>query len=63
MKKTVTEIDFLDAMNSWDSYAAKVLFDYLTDLEDEQGEEMELDAVALRGEFNYYQGNGSFGFM
>ena len=37
MKKTVTERDFLDAMN-WDSYASKLLFEYLTDLEDDQGQ-------------------------
>ena len=63
MKKTVTEKDFLDAMNSWDGYAAKVLFDYLTDLEDDQGQEMELDAVAFRGEFGYYQGDDILDFM
>ena len=63
MKKTVTEKDFLDAMDSWDSYAAKVLFEYLTDLEDDQGQEMELDAVAFRGEFSYYQGNDILDFM
>ena len=63
MKKTVTERDFLDAMDSWDRYAAKVLFEYLTDLEDDQGQEMELDAVAFRGEFDYYQGDDIFDFM
>ena len=63
MKKTVTEKDFLDAMDSWDRYAAKVLFEYLTDLEDDQGEEMELDAIAFRGEFSYYQGNDIFVFI
>ena len=50
-------------MNSWDGYAAKVLFEYLTDLEDDQGEEMELDAIAFRGEFSYYQGDDIFDYM
>lgn len=63
MKKTVTERDFLDAMDSWDSHAAKVLFEYLTDLEDDQGEEMELDAVAFRSEFEYYQDDDILDFM
>ena len=63
MKKTVTESDFLDAMNSWDGYAAKVLFEYLTDLEDDQGQEMELDGPAFMSEFSYYQGNDIFDFM
>ena len=63
MKKTVTEKDFLDAMDSWDSYAAKVLFEYLTDLEDYQDEEMELDGPAFMSGFSYYQGDDIFDFM
>ena len=62
MKKTVTERDFLDAMN-WDRYASKLLFEYLTDLEDDQGQEMELDGPAFMSEFSYYQGNDILDFM
>ena len=63
MKKTVAESDFLDAMNSWDGYAAKVLFEYLTDIEYDQGEKMELDRPAFMPEFSYYQGDDIFDFM
>ena len=56
MKQTVTFADFLDAFRIYDRPASapkfsydglKILFDYLEDLEDDIGEEFELDVVAL----------------
>ena len=63
MKKTVTEREFLKAMDNWDKYAAELLYEYLIHLENEQGEEMQFDTVAFKSEFEYYQGDDIFDFM
>ena len=53
MKTTVTLSDFRDAFraaNRLDQFSyqgLEVLFDYLTDYEDQTGEEIELDVIAL----------------
>lgn len=53
MKKTVNESDFMDAFRRYDRYdqfgyaALSALFGYLNEIEEETGEEMELDVIAL----------------
>lgn len=53
MKTTVSNSDFVDAFRRYDRYdqfgydALCSLFDYLENLEDETGEEMELDVIEL----------------
>lgn len=53
MKTTVTQSDFIDAFRRYDRYdqfgydALCSLFDYLEQLEEDLGEEMELDVIAI----------------
>lgn len=60
MKQTVSQYDFADAFKKMDradnfSYEGlKVLFDYLEELEEATGEEMELDVIAICCDFSEY---------
>lgn len=53
MKTTVNQSEFIDAFHSYDRYeqfgydALVSLFDYMEQLEEDTGEEMELDVIAL----------------
>ena len=53
MKTTVNQSEFIDAFHRYDRYdqfgydALCSLFDYLEQMEDDCGEEMELDVIAL----------------
>lgn len=53
MKQTVNFSSFVDAFHAYNRYdqfgyvALKVLFDYLEELEEDCGNEMELDVIAL----------------
>ena len=53
MKATVTRSSFIDAFRAYDRYdqfgykALGVLFNYLEDYENDTGEEIELDVIAL----------------
>ena len=61
MKRTVTEYEFVNAFDEMDrghnfSRAARfALYEYLTDLEDDCGIEIELDVIALCCEFTEYE--------
>ena len=60
MKRTINEHDFVDAFQGTDyqnqfSYEGKVaLYEYLTELEDSSGFEMELDVIAICCEYIEY---------
>lgn len=60
MKQTVTEYEFIKAFNDYnrsDSFsipARKALFNYYTDLEEDSGEEMELDVIGICCEWVEY---------
>lgn len=60
MKQTINEYDFIDAFRKMDRYntfghdALKALFEYLEEYEESTGEEMELDVIALCGDFTQY---------
>ena len=60
MKRTINEHDFVDAFQCTDyqnqfSYEGKVaLYEYLTELEDSSGFEMELDVIAICCEYTEY---------
>ena len=60
MKRTINEHDFVNAFQGTDyqdlfSYEGKVaLYEYLTQLEEDTGFEMELDVIALCCEFREY---------
>lgn len=60
MKTTVTSYDFVKAFDDYDrstkfSRAARfALFDYLEEVEEDTGEEMELDVISLCGEYTEY---------
>jgi hypothetical protein len=66
MKQTVNFSHFCDAFTaagrgdqfSYDGLQA--LYDYITDLEDETGEEYELDVIALCGDFSEYENLAEF---
>jgi len=53
MKTTITKSAFMDAFHAYDRYdqfgyaALSSLFDYLEEMEDGMGEEIELDVIAL----------------
>ena len=61
MKRTINEHDFVDAFQDTDyqnqfSYEGKVaLYEYLKELEDSTGFEMELDMIALCCEYTEYE--------
>jgi len=60
MKKTINEKQFIQAFdqmgrgNQFSEEALKELFDYLSEIENDSGEEIELDVVALCCEFVEY---------
>jgi hypothetical protein len=53
MKQTIHQSNFIDAFHDYDRYdqfgyaALCSLFDYFQDIEDDTGEEMELDVIAI----------------
>lgn len=61
MKKTTNFYDFEQAFHSHNRfdqfgyYGLKALFDYLENYEDETGEEIELDVIALCCDFTLYE--------
>jgi len=61
MKKTIYENDFIRAFEGSGIYSNKfsrkglqVLYNFLTELEEDTGEEMELDIVAIAEDFSEY---------
>jgi len=59
MKKTVTEFDFVNDFtairpNNFTREALYALFDYFEQLEDETGEEIEFDPIAICCDFTEY---------
>ena len=58
MYKTLTTGQIVDALrddsNPWSYAGAEALAEYLEDLEESTGQEMELDAVAIRCDFAEY---------
>ena len=60
MKQTLSTLEaanilFNDEFAGWTYGAAYALAEYLEELEEETGEEMELDRIALRCEFSEYK--------
>jgi hypothetical protein len=60
MKQTITASQFIDAIvgdeyNSMSREGAEALFEYLEELEDSCGEELEFDKVAIRCDFTEYE--------
>jgi hypothetical protein len=56
MKHTLTKYDFIEWMqqapnNPFSYNGLEILFDYLTDIEEESGQEIEFDPVAFRCDF------------
>lgn len=60
MKTTVTESDFVNAFDAcgrkdqFSRCGRRALFEYLTEIEEESGEEMEFDCIALCCDFSEY---------
>lgn len=60
MKTTVSEHDFLEAfrrmdrMSGWTRAGLQALFDYLEQLEQDTGEELELDVIAICCDYTEY---------
>lgn len=58
MKQSVNFNDFIDAFKRFDRYdafgyeALRVIFDYLEEYEDETGQEIELDVIAICCDYN-----------
>ena len=59
MKDTVTEYQFIDTMaqkqHGFSYEGAKALFEYFEQYEQDTGEEMEFDPIAIRCEFDEYE--------
>ena len=59
MKDTVTEYQFIDTMaqkqHGFSYEGAKALFEYFENLEQDTGEELEFDPVAIRCDFDEYE--------
>ena len=59
MKDTVTEYQFVDTMaqkqHGFSYEGAKALFEYFEQYEQDIGEEMEFDPIAIRCEFDEYE--------
>ena len=61
MKRTVSEYDFFQAFrdmnreNQFSEAGLSALFDYLEQYEDDTGEEIELDVIALCCDFTEYE--------
>ena len=60
MKQTINQYQFVDAfvhMNRGENFSyegLRVLYEYLTDIEEDTGEEMELDVIAICCEFQEF---------
>jgi hypothetical protein len=60
MKTSVSKSDFIREFNDYGRVSnfgidgLEALYDYLTELEDDTGEELELDVIALCCDFNRY---------
>jgi hypothetical protein len=58
MKKSITFSDFCDAFRAYDRYEAfgydglRVIFDFFESYEEETGEEVELDVIAICCDYN-----------
>ena len=59
MKDTVTEYQFIDTMaqkqHGFSYEGAKALFEYFEQYEQDTGEEMEFDPIAIRCDFDEYE--------
>ena len=62
MKQIITESQFINAFKSWDTYknqfsykGLKALFEWFEEYENDIGEEMELDVIAICCEFTEYE--------
>jgi len=59
MKDTVTEYQFVNEMaqaqHGFTREGARALFEYFENLEQDTGEEMEFDPIAIRCEFDEYE--------
>lgn len=59
MKDTITEYQFVDTMaqkqHGFTREGARALFEYLENFEQDTGEEMEFDPVAIRCDFDEYE--------
>jgi len=59
MKDTVTEYQFVDTMaqaqHGFTREGARALFEYFENLEQDTGEELEFDPVAIRCDFDEYE--------
>ncbi len=59
MKDTVTEYQFVDTMaqpqHGFTREGARALFEYLENFEQDTGEELEFDPVAIRCDFDEYE--------
>jgi len=59
MKDTITEYQFVDTMSQkqhgFTREGARALFEYLENFEQDTGEEMEFDPVAIRCDFDEYE--------
>jgi hypothetical protein len=59
MKDTVTEYQFVDTMaqkqHGFSYEGAKALFEYFEQYEQDTGEEMEFDPIAIRCDFDEYE--------
>jgi len=59
MKDTVTEYKFIDTMaqpqHGFSYEGAKALFEYFENFEQDTGEELEFDPVAIRCDFDEYE--------
>jgi hypothetical protein len=65
MKTTVTEYDFMEMFkrvrpDNFSYQGLQVLFDYLENFEEDTGEELELDVIALCCDFTEYANLGEF---
>ena len=66
MKTNVTKSDFRDAfqkmdrMNGWSYEGLGALYDYLTEMEEDCGTEIELDVIAYCCEYTEYASLGAF---
>ena len=65
MKKTISFYDFCDAFpesrkDTFSYEGKKAIFEYIEELEDETGEETELDVIALCCEFTEYENMEEF---
>jgi hypothetical protein len=65
MKDTINEQKFIDRLlqdenAGWSRKGAEALFEYLTQYEEETGEEIEVDPVALRCDFDEWKDINEF---